>query len=110
MRIQVLGYNWDVFLVSPEEFQELHGQCNAVTLVDKKQIYFRTDQCDYLHVAHELTHAYHYYMCVDEILLNKDDSEEFICDFVAIHGETIHRQALSVMDELSKIHDLNIPF
>lgn len=102
MIINILGDSWKVTVIPIKTFKQRFKQCTAITLINSKEIFFTQDSMIFLYVAHEITHAFYYYMCKQELKLSTHDDEEFTCDFVAIHGKQILDLTDKVIKKLGK--------
>jgi len=100
MRIKVLGYDWTISILSKKEFKKRFEDCSAVTLTDERKIFIKEDSVNKLFIVHELTHAVSYYTCREELELTQDQFEEYMCDFIALHGEEIFKLAEKILKEI----------
>ena len=105
MKISVLGHDWEILAVSDKVF-DFHNnteECNigGMTKFSDKKIYLRKDHVDKLYIGHELTHAFYYYLCLDQLELTQKQNEEVLCDFVGLHGETIVNLTMKILKELT---------
>lgn len=101
MKISVLGYPWEVLVLPKKELRKRFGKCSAIMVPTERRIYLRKDRVDYLHIAHELTHAAVYYLCKAEIQYTDESWEEMMADFVGIHGQMIHETTTKILKKLS---------
>ena len=88
---EVLGKQWTVRLLTDKYYRKKNGKDScAITKVHKRRIELRPKYLDWETVAHELTHAYKYEMCLHStISVGEDDWEEFVCELVAKRGREI---------------------
>lgn len=101
MKILILGYKWQVKVLSKKELKKAFGKCSAIMVPDQKTIYLREDRIDYLHIAHEVSHAVVFYTCKDEVQFDDASWEEYLCDFVGLHGAMIHELTTKILKKLT---------
>lgn len=78
------GDPWHIYVLEDEDFKKSAG-CStlAYTCVDNNSIFFTAESISSPRViAHELTHAYWSYCCIDGASLKPHQTEEVLCDFV----------------------------
>jgi len=99
MKIDILGYPWTITVLPKKQFKKKFRKCKAIALLDKCEIYVREDVFNKLYVTHELTHAFIFYTCKQEVILDDHSWEEFIADLFGIHGETIVQLSKKILKE-----------
>jgi hypothetical protein len=100
MNIKILGYDWKVKVLSKKDLKKAFGKCSAIMVPSDKTIYLRKDRVDYLHIAHEVSHAVIFYTCKAEVQYDDDSWEEYCCDLIGLHGQAIHELTLKILKDL----------
>lgn len=101
MKVFILGHKWKVYVLSKKKFKKRFKGCTAITLINKRKIYLREDRVIDSYVRHEVAHAHMHYTCTEEFSLNRHNMEEFLCDFVAIHGPSILKISKDIIRKLA---------
>jgi len=110
IEIKVNDLNFKVFTADPEtpdltvDSPEGKIYCFGVTNLQKQTICLskRVQKEAFCKtVAHELTHAYIFAFGA-HIPMDYAEAEEFICDFIGVHGSKISTQAACITERLWK--------
>lgn len=103
MKILICGDIWNINVLEDDKFERKYGEMlSGVTQVSKKKIDISYDGFSFSTIAHEISHAYYYYSCVDAANLSLEQMEEVFCEIIAIHGENISRLSKKLFKELKK--------
>ena len=96
---------WKVVLSSVEEYEEMHGDdSSAITLLDSKEIHFKTDHINLETVTHEISHVYMSYTIIELKSLKIEDLEEFFCDFNGKYAFNICKVSKKVFKILQELN------
>lgn len=104
-RIKVGDDRWTVRVVALAEMVEHTGDSNTagLTIADQRLILINEDSVNFRVVAHELVHAYWYYLhLADTDDMTLDQIEEIMANFIPIQGEALLRKAKRLTRELQK--------
>jgi hypothetical protein len=103
MNISILGYPWTVEVLYDSEFKHKYGDDIEATMIPSElKIVLMKSKISHLHIAHELSHAFKYYCSVEGLEFGVEESDEFWCDFIGLHGESITNVTKEILKELNK--------
>lgn len=103
LKYELVGHEWKMFMCTPKKYAEMHGGGSvAITDIDKREIYFRSDAFTLETVRHELVHAYVIMFNFVELDLCEEQTEEFFAELFGKHGEVMVHQATEIFEALSK--------
>jgi hypothetical protein len=106
-KYNILGEYWEIQLLKPESYIALHGDDSlAITDIDDKIVYFRTDELHYKNIVHEINHTYLESQIKERKLPEETDAEEFFCNFNGKYAKQIVEDTLEIFGMLGgKISD-----
>ncbi len=95
MRIKINVLNWEIEFLDGDDERLTYNEkeCFGITIFDDLHIYIRKDRpkegISHI-ITHELVHAFLYSYGI-HLPLDEEETEEAICDFMAMHLEQIYK-------------------
>ena len=103
MHLPVVGKKWTIYFCSKRYFDNRHrlafetdsGGTLAFVVPDDKAMYLLPSRMKRETIMHELTHAYLWELCLNDLYLSEDSAEkldrleEAFCDMMAKYGKTM---------------------
>ena len=100
---QAFDRTWSICVLTKKAFVNKFGRgIEGLTDANKRSIYLRSDCLNKHVISHELTHVYFFYFGVEAVQLKRYQIEEFACELVALHADSIHRLCNYLYIQLKK--------
>lgn len=104
-KCKINGDTWLVKVLSPKEMAKVVGQKGVAGYADwsTKTISLDQDCVSYELVAHEIHHAYYFYLHLEDTEnIQLSDLREIFADLFATRGRRMDRQAKRIVKELKQ--------
>lgn len=98
---QILGDNWNVYLVSEGDDITMDGDADAETNLDSRELYFKASDLDT--VIHEICHIYFRATYTRFTEIPVADMEEIAVALFADRGELMISQAKDIQRKLKEL-------
>lgn len=102
LSIQIKGIEWKVYFQQDSTFQKSHGDCEAITYPDDREMYFNMRNFYSGYVAHELVHSFVASTNTEHSSLDKDQAEELICALYQHHHLEFNKLIFEIVDFVLK--------
>ena len=101
-KLKINEDSWTYSCLRDSKFDELHGDCGAITDLNENHIDFRKSQIDITTIVHEVSHAYFCYLRLSSATdhLNLDAVEEIACEFIGADWNKILDKAYTIYANL----------
>ena len=100
--VSVLSKKWKVIVRSDRLHERHFPETHGIAILDDREIHVRRSSLAPETLIHELVHAYQYELSFYELQLDDDQVEEWFAELLAKYGETILRDAKSIVAKLTK--------
>ncbi len=108
IKFKINGQNWRIKTVNSDEMREQRadGDFAGLCVARERMIYIDNDNIDFDTIAHELYHAYFYYLHLDDTnQLTTGDYEEITASWFAANAEEVIKKAKQLTKGLQKGED-----
>lgn len=103
-KYKFLGDDWNIYLIDENDNDISDEDAAAETKFDNKEIYFRRNHYDYLHIKHEIGHVYISYLYLEHTNdISAADFEEIITTMLSHRLEQIQEDAKYLQMKLDEL-------
>lgn len=99
-----LGDVWNIYLIDKNDNEISDEDTAAQTNFDSKEMYFRREHYDSLHIKHEIGHVYISYLYLEHTNnINIADYEEIMCTMLSHRLEQILEDSKQIQKKLDEL-------
>ena len=103
MKVFILGKRWKVTCFNDNTYKKRLGDgSHAITILEDRKIYIRRSSLNKETIIHELVHGYLHELSYIELDLDDSQIEEFYCELIGKHGESMIRDSNKIINHFKK--------